>query len=193
MSVPLDPRGGLVRGVRAAVLTTPTVGAAVLAHATVDGCGSLLTIGVAAGLCWPAAVAVLGARRRLPALVLWLLAAQGLTHLLLESMCPDVVSGRAGLGAHLAASLTVPMLLAHAGAVLATAVLLGRADAGLWTAYAVVRAGARALRTVRGLPRPVVTPTFVRLLVRAHDLPVPRRHHEVAATRRRGPPLLLAR
>lgn len=135
----VDPSLGWVRGTRAAALTVPAVGAASLTHVMVDGCASWLAAGLAAALCWPAAVAVLGARRRLPALLVWVVAAQLVTHVLLERMCAEVTSGSVSLSGHLLASLTPRMLLAHAGCALLTAVLLHRADAGLWAADALLR------------------------------------------------------
>ncbi|MCW2600940.1 MAG: hypothetical protein JWM02_2769 [Frankiales bacterium] len=188
----LDPRQGLVRGVRAAVLTVPAVGGAALAHSLADGCGSLLAMTAAAGLCWPAAVALLRGRRRLPALIAWLVGAQVVTHLLLEWMCPDVTSGRMGLLDHLLMGLSPAMLSVHVGAVLVTAVLLDRADAGLWAADALLRAGIRALRVLAGRTRPVLPEpvwrgtSFVSRPVRLHGL------WEAAPLVRRGPPALLA-
>jgi hypothetical protein len=73
----LDPQQGLVRVVRAGVLTVPAVGFATFAHGSVDGCVSVVAVLLAVGVCWPAAVVLLGAQRRLPTLVGWLVVAQG--------------------------------------------------------------------------------------------------------------------
>jgi hypothetical protein len=189
----LDPAKGLVRGVRAAVLTAPTVGGAVLAHAFVDGCGSFMAVFTAAGVCWPAAVAVLGARRRLPVLLLWVVMAQAVTHLLLERMCPEVMSGQTSLADHLLMGVTGPMVAAHVGAVLVTGLLLGRADAGLWGADALVRAGARALRATRDLPLPALPEPVATSTTTVEDIPRPRGVWKAAPPVRRGPPALLAR
>jgi hypothetical protein len=102
----LDPQQGLVHGVRAGVLTVLAVGLATLAHASVDGCVSMVAFVLAAGLCWPAAVSLLKAQRRLPALVGWLVLAQGVTHLLLAQMCGDTAPGHAGLVDHLMMGLS---------------------------------------------------------------------------------------
>jgi hypothetical protein len=185
----LDPNRGLVRGVRAAVLTVPTIGGAALAHSFVDGCDSLVALALAAGLCWPAAVALLGARRRLPALVAWVVTAQVATHLLLEGLCGDVTSGAVPWHLHLMTGVTGTMAVAHGLAVLVTSVLLGRADAGLWTAHALIRAVARVLvpRLARQLPAPVRRTTPV-----VDDVPAPRTTWVAAQPARRGPPVLLA-
>jgi hypothetical protein len=185
----LRPDRGLVRGVRAGVLTVPTVGGAALAHSFVDGCDSAVALALAVGLCWPAAVALLGAQRRLPALLAWVIAAQVATHVLLEQMCGDVTSGRVPLTTHLSAGVTPTMVLAHGVAVIATSVLLGRADAGLWAADALVRTAARALR----LPRLSVGALPVaRLTAQVADVPAPRTTWVVAQPARRGPPVQLA-
>ena len=187
----LDPRQGCVRGVRAAVLTAPAVAAAGLAHSLTDGCGSLLVLLLAAGLLWPAAVAVLGARRRLPVLLCWLLGAQLLTHLLLVSACSDVTSGQEGAWQHLQAGLTPATVAAHLCALAATATLLSRADAGLWTARALIRGASRMWRLAVMLPAP---PTLVRLRLLPLLVQVLEDTGKVARPPRRGPPaLLLAR
>jgi hypothetical protein len=186
----LDPRQGLVRGVRAAVLTVPTVGGAVAAHAMADGCGSPLAIALAVGLCWPAAVAMLGARRRVPALIAWVALAQLVTHVLLERMCQDVVTGQMTLVDHLARGTTPSMVAAHTAAVLVTAVLLGRADAGLWTADAMIRAGARALRMTSDVAAPTL-PVVARPPTAPASSPRPRVLWETAPLQRRGPPALV--
>ena len=190
-AVRLDPGSGLVRGVRAAVLTVPTVGGAALAHSFVDGCDSVFALLVAAGLCWPAAVALLGARRRLPTLLAWVVVAQVATHLLLEAMCTDVTSGHVGWAQHLTSGATPTMLLSHGCAVLLTSLLLGRADAELWAAHAILRAGAHALRLWRRLvlpPLPAPAPGTRPVLV----IEAPRASWVVAQPSRRGPPVLLA-
>ncbi|MCU1600177.1 MAG: hypothetical protein JWO22_886 [Frankiales bacterium] len=170
-----------MRGVRAAVLTVPTVGLASTAHALVDGCDSALAIALAAGLCWPGAVAVLGARRRLPALLAWVVTAQLVTHVLLDALC--------GPGIRVPA-LTWTMGAFHAVAALSTGLLLGRADAGLWAADALLRAGAKALRLRRSLALPLVPAPFRRTA----PVPVllPRSTWVAAQPARRGPPVLLA-
>lgn len=185
---PPDPGAGLVRGVRAAVLTVPTVGGAAIAHSFVDGCDSVFALLVAAGACWPAAVALLGARRRVAAFLCWVLLAQLATHLLLEAMCSDVTSGHAGWAQHLTAGVTPTMLVSHGCAVLLTSVLLGRADAGLWAADAIVRAGAKVLR------RPLLMPPLPVPARRTRPVLVidaPRSSWVVAQPSRRGPPVLL--
>lgn len=167
-----DPRSGLVRGLRALVLTVPVVGVSALAHRTADGCLELPGVLLALGLCWPGAVALLGARRRLPSLVLWVVAAQAATHLVLQATCSApgalVPDGRT-LGAHVLAAL-----------VLATA--LHRADEGLWVADALRRALLRLLApqpvrvAVAKAPAARRTPVLLRPLL----LTTPQR--------RRGPP-----
>jgi hypothetical protein len=189
----LDPRQGLVRGMRAAVLTVPAVGVAALAHAMADGCGSIMAMLIAAGLCWPAAVALLGNRRKLPVLMLWLLAAQVVTHVLLEQMCSDGTSGQVGPVQHLTGGLTTSMVVAHVGAVLLTAAFLGRADAGLWTADALLRAGARALCATSALRVPALPQQRPASPPVATSVVCPRALWETAVPVRRGPPVLLAR
>jgi hypothetical protein len=156
--VPLSPSpaASTVRALRAAVLTVPAVGSAALAHAAVDPCTSVLGVLLSAGVCWSAAVALLGARRPRVALLGWVLGAQAVTHLMLALTCTDPSSSSGGALLH----RTLPgalMLAAHAGAAAAAALLLGRADAGLWTARALLRSGARLLRllarTLVRLPR----------------------------------------
>jgi hypothetical protein len=190
----LDPARGLVRGVRAGVLTVPAVGSAALAHSSAGGCASVVGIVVAAGVCWPMAVALLGRRASLFALVGWLVLAQGFTHLLLEWLCPDVVSGHLGLVEHLTTSTTPTMLTMHVVAVVLTAAVLGRADTALWTAKTLRRLASWAVNLIRALPSrtlpvlvgppacpPVAVPWTLRDLWKAP--------HPV----RRGPPALLAR
>ncbi|MCU1622817.1 MAG: hypothetical protein JWL79_1662 [Frankiales bacterium] len=190
-SLRVDPHSGVVRGVRAAVLTVPTVGGAAIAHSFVDGCDSVFALLVAAGVCWPAAVALLGSRRRVPAFAAWVLTAQVVTHLLLEAMCTDVTSGRASWVPHLLVGVTPTMLMSHGAAVVLTSVLLGRADAGLWTADAIVRAGAKALRLGRRLALPTV-PAPVRRAPHVLVIAAPRTSWVAAQPPRRGPPVLLA-
>jgi len=141
----LDPQQRLVHAVRAGLLTVPAVGFATAAHASIDDCVSVVAVFLAAGLCWPAAVILLRAQRRLPALIGWLVLAQGVTHLLLEQRCGDAMPGNMGLIDHLMMGVSPTMMAMHGGSVLLTAVLFWRADAGLWAAQALVRAGTRAL------------------------------------------------
>jgi hypothetical protein len=175
------------------VLTVPTVGFAALAHASVDSCLSIGALLLATGLCWPAAVALLRAQRRLPALLGWVVLAQAVTHLLLEQMCGDAAPGRSGLIGHLTMGVSPAMLAMHAGSVLVTAVLLRRADAGLWAARSLVAAGARAARLfaldVVSVPRPPVL-RAVRVATGARR---PRALWAAAPPLRRGPPAALAR
>lgn len=180
----IDPRAGLVRGVRAAALTAPTVGTAVAAHSLADGCAGPVAIGTAVGLCWPAAVALLGTRRSLPTLLAWVVTAQLAVHVLLERMCPDVVSGQTSLAQHLTHTTGTTMLATHAVAAALTAVLLHRADGGLWVAHALRRAAAR-LRPPRAVA--VVVPSA--RPVPASAVPVVLRDlTETAPLQRRGPP-----
>ena len=182
----IDPRAGLVRGVRAAALTLPTVGTAVAAHSLADGCAGPVAIATAAGLCWPAAVALLGTRRSLPTLLVWVVAAQIAVHVLLERMCPDVVSGQTSLAQHLSHTTSTTMLATHAVAAALSALLLHRADGGLWFADALSRAFAR-LRLPR---RPVLVVPSLRP-VPASAVPVVLRDQvERAPLQRRGPPAL---
>jgi hypothetical protein len=192
VAVRVDPGSGLVRGVRAAVLTVPTVGAAATAHSFVDGCDSVFALVVAAGGCWPAAVALLGARRRMPALLVWVLMAQAITHLLLEAMCSDVTSGHVGWVQHLTTGVTPAMLVSHGFAVVVTSLLLGRADAGLWAADALIRAGARALRLGDALATPQLPAPVRRIRRPALVLEPALSSWVVAHPSRRGPPVLLA-
>lgn len=138
----VDPQRGLVRGVRAAVLALPAVGVAALAHRSVDRCLDVPGTLLALGACWSGAVAVLGARRRLPALLGWLVAAQVVTHLALQATCATpgpLVPGARPLAAHLAA-------------VVVLALALHRADAGLWLADGLLRAVRRLLAPTRPVP-----------------------------------------
>jgi hypothetical protein len=168
-----DPRGALVRGVRAAVLAVPAVGTAAIAHRSVDSCLELPGVLLALGACWSGAVAVLGARRRMPALVLWLLAAQVSTHVLLQATCTH--PGATVPGPH--------ALAAHLLAVVAVAAALHRADSDLWLAHALLRAFRRVLLPVLQAP-PVPTGHVTALPTDQHPLPgVP-----ASALVRRGPP-----
>jgi hypothetical protein len=182
------PDHGVVRGVRAAVLTLPAVGAAAAAHLLVDGCADLVGSAVALGVVWPAAVALLGRRRSVPAFLLWVVAAQAVTHILLELTCRSVTSGETPFLQHVGASPSARMLAAHGVAALLTAVALGRADAGLWTAHALLRLVGRlrvpALTVVLPLrPLPAVPAPATQLRDRLH--------HRLPG--RRGPPALCAR
>ena len=185
----LDPTRALVRGVRAGVLTVPAVGMAASAHASAGSCTSLVGLGLAAGVSWPAAVALLGRRRSVLSLLAWLTLVQAVTHVILEQLCPDVMSGQMGLLDHLLMGLTPTMLLMHGGSVLLTALVLARADAGLWTARALIRAGARMIRTIRLPKAPAVVVPRTRLLpVEPKPLiDLWKAPHPV----RRGPPALL--
>jgi hypothetical protein len=169
--------------VRAAVLTVPTVGTAAVAHAAVDGCDSPFALLVAAGLCWPAAVALLGVQRRLAALLAWVVAAQVGAHLVLAALCAD------GDG-HLGLAASPVMLAAHGVAAVATAALLAGADAGRWTACARLRRATRLLRT-RRLPARVVVPAPLRRTSPV-SLPLPRTSWVAAQPALRGPPVQAA-
>jgi hypothetical protein len=188
----LDPQQRLVHAVRAGLLTVPAVGFATLAHASIDDCVSVVALLLAAGVCWPAAVILLRAQRRLPALIGWLFIAQGVTHLLLEQMCGDAMPGNMGLVDHLMMGVSPTMLAMHGGSVLFTAIVFGRADAGLWTAQALVRAGTRAL----GLLGTPVVPAGLPPEPRTPDVSTGARRPRVLwqgpAPLRRGPPALLA-
>lgn len=187
----LDPLRGSVRGLRAAVLTVPAVGSAALGHGTMHGCDSAVSILAAAGLCWPAAVMALGARRRVTSLLLWLVAAQVLTHVVLEALCTDVLSGQVSLATHLAHSTTAGMAGIHLAAAGVSALLLGRADAGLWTARALLRAARSATRALRVTDW--VAPAVPDLSsVPTEASPVRRTSWTGAPARRRGPPGLLS-
>lgn len=180
----IDPRAGLVRGVRAAALTVPTVGTAVAAHSLSDGCAGPVALATAAGLCWPAAVALLGTRRSLPTLLAWVVVAQLAVHVLLERMCPSVVSGQTSLVEHLSHTTGTTMLATHAVAAAVTALLLHRADGGLWVAHALRRAVARLL-----VPRHAVVVAPSLRPVPASAVPVVLRDlGETAPLQRRGPP-----
>lgn len=184
---PCPAAWGPLRGARAGVLTVSAVALAEAAHAVSDGCISLTGLLVSLGLCWPAAVAVLGRRRRLPSLLGWLLGMQVVLHLLLESLCGEVVSGRESLTAHLSVAPSGRMLAAHALAVVLAAVLLGRADAKVWMVAALRRAG------VLTAPLVVAQPPLTRRTRRvAPGAPVVRSRWDGPRPSRRGPPALLA-
>src|SRR4051812_43703548 len=89
----LDPRNGVVRGVRAAVLTVPAVGVTALGHSAAGGCTGPAAVVLAMGLCWPLAVAVLGARRRVLDLLVCVLAMQVATHAVLGWLCTGAHTG----------------------------------------------------------------------------------------------------
>lgn len=182
----LDPRAGLVRGVRAAVLTVPAVGVSALAHGMADGCGNLTGTLLAMGACWPGAVALLGARRRLPAVLAWVVLAQVLTHVLLEATCgPTVATGMAVLSG--------AMVAAHLAAALLTAAVLQRADAGLWAADALLRAGARFVRSLALLTTDPVLPVVAPARCADAGVLLPRSRWEAAPLLRRGPPVATVR
>jgi hypothetical protein len=164
----LDPRRGTARGARALVLSIVAVLVAGAAHTLADGCLDVAGLVLALGACWPGAVALLGRRRSLPALLAWALGAQVVTHVLVSLTCGGTVEG-----------LTPRALAGHALAVLVTSALLARQDALLWAADALrraflrlllpllvvvpVRARPRALRSVRRLrPRWLVSPRVLR-------------------------------
>jgi hypothetical protein len=169
-----DPRSALVRGVRALVLTVSAVGLAGAAHSLVDACLNATGLLLAAGLCWPAAVWVLGRRRHVPALVAWLAGAQVVTHLLLEATCGP--SGRA---------LPPRALAVHAVGCAISALLLHRADSGLWAAHLLLRAVDR-LRP----RRPVLLAVPLAPRTRVETAVPPIRPRAVTRTPyvRRGPP-----
>ena len=180
---------GWVLGLRAAVLTAPTVAIAILTHLSADGCVTGLAMVSALVLTWPAAVLLVARRRGTPSLITWLVGLQLGLHCLLSGLCDQVATGQVTPWHAFSLVPSGRMLLAHALAVVATAILLGRADAGLWATRAVLRAIGR-LRPPQLVPvspapqaeRPAgITPTFVTSLWAAPG-PV-----------RRGPPLLLAR
>ena len=181
-----EPGQGVARGARAAVLAGTAVAVAEVAHAGTDGCSSLVGLLLALGMCWPAAVAVLARRRRVPGLLGWLLATQVGLHVLLESRCEEVLSGREALLAHLAVPPSARVLVAHGVAVAVCAVLLGRADAGVWAVTALRRAG----RVVAPLTPVLVVVTRVRpqvgVVLPAEDV------WKGPRPSRRGPPALLA-
>jgi len=162
------------------------VGLAEVAHAGTDGCGSVLGLLLALGLAWPAAVAVLGVRRRVPVLLLWLAATQVVLHVLLESRCDEVLSGRQGVVAHLSSPPSGRVLLAHGLAVVVSALLLGRAEAGMWAADAV----RRSLRV--GVPVMAVVVPVVRARLWVPVLPLAQDVWRGPRPARRGPPALTA-
>jgi hypothetical protein len=183
----------MLRAVRAAVITAPACGSALLVHGVGQGCLSLVGAAMAVVLCWSTAVVLLGRQLRMLQVLLWTMAAQLLTHFALSMTCAGVLDGRESILAHLDHALTGPMLLAHGAMALICAAGLARADAGLWTAHRLLRAGAR-LRRVWLTPLPLISPNEPpRYYARRRDT-------DVAAPRtvaarlpvRRGPPPPLA-
>lgn len=192
-AVRLDPASGLVRGVRAAVLTAPAVGAGVVAHASVDGCVPIVGVLLAAGLCWPAAVALLRRQARVVGVFAWLCGAQLATHVLLTWLCNDVASGSEPSAWAELLGMSPAMLARHGVALIGTAALLSRADAGLWTARALIRAASKmhrfllAARTSRSFAPPP------RLPAATPQQPAPQGLcRGVRLQTRRGPPGSLA-
>jgi hypothetical protein len=177
-----SPDASTVRALRAAVLRVPAVGTAALAHAAVDPCQNFLGVLLAAGVCWPAAVALLGARRHRMVLLGWILTAQAVTHLMLSLTCSSPASGWELLHQALPGGL---MLAAHAASAAIAAVLLAKADAGLWAARALLRSGSRLLRT---LTRPSIRPRVPARLPRLVPLAIP----ELGTIWQAGTPVLRA-
>ena len=132
----LDPRSGTARGLRALVLSVVAVLVAGTAHTFADGCLDAPGLVLALGACWPAAVALLGRRRRLPALLAFVVGAQVVTHVVVGLTCGGVE----------ATSLRV--LAVHALGVVVTTALLARTDTALWAVDALRRAVARVLMPV---------------------------------------------
>ena len=163
----LDPRGATARGSRALVLSLTAVAVAGTAHTLVDGCLDADGLLLSAGICWPGAVALLGRRRRMPALLAWTAAAQVVTHVVLALTCG---------GAHVAPGT---VLVAHAAAVVLTTAILSRSDATLWTSHEV----RRALRLLL-LPQLVAVPSPRR------PQPVVQDAHSVHARERDSPRVL---
>ena len=188
-----SPATGMLRAVRAAVITAPACGSALLVHGVGEGCLSLVGATMAVALCWSTAVVLLGRQLRMLQLLIWTMAAQLLTHLALSMTCTDVLDGRESVIAHLDHTLTAPMLLAHGAMALICAAGLARADAGLWTAHRLLQAAAR-LRHVWLAPlRLVPLDEPPRYYARRADTDVPA--HRVLSARlpvRRGPPPTLA-
>lgn len=188
MAPPIPARGGMRAG-RAAVLTLPAVGAASLTHSWLDGCASLIGMVCAVGICWSAAVALLGRQRSAPLLALWVLAAQLTTHVLLESGCREVTSGQSTLVEHVRVGMSPTLLIAHLVCGVLTAAALSRADAGLWAARRLLRAAARVILghwvgAIVSSWVPPATPTFSRTVRRAWVL------WRGSQAARRGPPAL---
>ena len=150
----VDPRAGLVRGLRALVLAAVAVGLAGVAHTWVDGCVDGTGLVLALGACWPGAVAVLGRRQRLSALLAWTVLAQVATHVVVELTCGG--AGHATPGR---------VLLTHGAAVLVTTGLLAHGDDGLWVAH--------ALRRALALVRVPSTPALVVPALRQAPAPAP--------------------
>jgi hypothetical protein len=171
----LDPQHGLVRGVRAAVLAVAAVGVGALAHRSADRCLDVPGLLLALGTCWSGAVAVLGARRRLPALLAWLVAAQLVTHLMLKLTCSSpgaLVPGPRALAAHLLA-------------VVVLALVLHDADRDLWVAHGLAGALLRLLAPRLAV---VVPPGAPAVVPAASRVPHPRATLHASPVVRRGPP-----
>jgi hypothetical protein len=170
-SAAVDPRAGAVRGLRALVLAAVAVGVAGVTHTLVDGCVDLSGLALSLGVCWPLAVALLGRRQRAATLVVWVAAAQVVTHSVVERTC--------GGATH---PTPTRVLLAHGAAVLVTAALLARGDDGLWVAH--------ALRRLLGRPLPVLPVVVVPVARRSRPARVtlPRSMLLASPCVRRGPP-----
>jgi hypothetical protein len=198
--VDLNPLAGSVRAARAALLATPAVASAVLAHAAGGGCLSVLSVAFAGAFAWPAAVLLLGAHRSVVSVLVWLVGCQVVTHLVLEMACPSAppmgLPGEQGGMAWWQMALGhggTPMLAAHAAAAVVMALLFCAGDAAVWSAYHVRRAVAGAVRWVRTLmvpavvvPEPADVGRFEVEDERARAL------WQVAPWWRRGPPVLLS-
>ncbi len=129
--VALDPASGLVRGLRAFVLTVPTVALTATAHQLSAGCVEPLGLLFTGVLLWSAAVALLGSPRRLGAFLAWVVAAQVVGHVLLEALCADEPTTH---------PLGLRATTAHAVAAVLCAALACREDAGLWATRHLVAA-----------------------------------------------------
>jgi hypothetical protein len=161
----------VTRGLRALVLAAVAVLVAGTAHTLADGCVDAPGLALALGICWPGAVAVLGRRRRVPALVAWTAGAQVVTHVVVGVTCGGHVHG-----------VPARALSAHLLAVVVTAAVLARADAGLWAVHAVRRAVAQLLVPV-ALEVPVVPRPRAALRT-----PRPQQRWRVSPRVLRGPP-----
>jgi hypothetical protein len=128
------------------VLSLVAVLVAGVAHTLADGCLDAVGLALALGACWPGAVALLGRRRSVPALLAWVVAAQLVTHVVVSLTCGGSVE-----------TTSSRVLVGHALAVLVTSVLLAREDAVLWAVDALRRAVVRLL-----LPRAVDVPVTAR-------------------------------
>jgi len=116
------------------VLSLVAVLVAGTAHTVADGCLDAHGLVLALGACWPGDVAVLGRRRRLPALLAWVVGAQVLTHVVVGLTC----SGRVE-------ATSARVVAVHAVAALVTTAVLARADAVLWAVDSLRRALTRLL------------------------------------------------